>query len=141
MYHKVQICAPIISLCAVVVAIFVTGCCISGCRSSRSSDTIFATSTPDTPAPLAATLSWDAPTTYTDGSPLLDLKEYRVYFSTSPDGPYSAGQYYSVSAPATSVKVKDVISLGTGTYYFVVTAVDSTGWESIPSNEVGRYLN
>jgi hypothetical protein len=83
---------------------------------------------------------WDAPTTCTDGSALLDLKEYRIYFSTSPD-PYSAGSYYLVSASTTGVKVKDVLPLETGTYYFVVTAVDSADRESTPSNEVIRYLN
>jgi hypothetical protein len=85
-------------------------------------------------------LVWDAPTTNTDGSAPLDLKEYRVYFSNSPD-PYSAGGYYPVSAPATSVKVKDIISQGSGMYFFVVTAVDSTDRESDPSNVVSKYLN
>jgi len=85
-------------------------------------------------------LVWEAPTTYTDGSPLLDLKEYRVYFSTS-SGPYSTGNFYSVSAQTTAVKAKDVASQGTGTYYFVVTAVDSANKESNPSDEVSRYLN
>ncbi len=102
-------------------------------RNKSNDDAKFTSSTSD------AALSWDAPTTYTDGSALLYLKEYRVYYSTSP-GPYSTGIYFSVSAPATSVKIKDVISSGTGTYYFAVTAVDSTERESGPSNDVSRYL-
>jgi hypothetical protein len=125
MYHKVQICAPIISLCA-VVAIFVTGCFISGCRSNSNS-------TPE------ASLSWNAPTTFTDGSALLDLKEFRIYFSTS-HNPYSTGSCYPVPASSTSVKIRDFISHGAGTYYFVVTAVDATNRESDPSNEVSKYL-
>ena len=146
MYHKVQICAPIISLCA-VVAIFVTGCFISGCRSNSNSDAKFTISTPGTATsgttPTAttpeATLSWDAPTTFTDGSALLDLKEFRIYFSTSRN-PYSTGSCYPVPASSTSVIIIDFISQGAGTYYFVVTAVDATNRESDPSNEVSRYL-
>ena len=151
MHNKVRICAfPIISLCT-VFAIIILGCCISGCMKGNDAKL---TSTPDTTSPgtsttgtttgttaatTTPTLAWNAPTTYTDGSALLDLKEYRVYFSTSP-GPYSTGIYDTVSALITSVNVKDVISQGTGTYYFVVTAVDSTERESNPSNEVSRYL-
>lgn len=152
MYHKVRTCAaPIISFCTVLV-IIVSVCCISGCMSSKGKDDAkFTSSTHDTTASdtitpgtaaattAAPTLSWDAPATYTDGSALLDLKEYRVYFSNSPS-PYSTGHYYPVSAPITSVKVKDVITLETGTYYFVVTAVNSTNRESDPSNVAIKYL-
>ena len=146
MHHKVRICtSPVISLCT-VIAILVSGCSLSGCMSSSANANLTSsipdtstsdTTTSTTPAPM---LAWDAPATYTDGSALLDLKEYRVYFSASPDT-YSAGRYYTVFAPATSVKVKDIISLGTGTYYFCVTAMNITGEESDPSNEVSRYLN
>jgi hypothetical protein len=135
MYHKVQICAPIISLCA-VVAIFITGYSISGCRSNTNSTAKF--TTPETTTP-AATLSWDSPTTFTDGTALLELKEFRVYFSTS-HNPYSFGSCYPVFASSTSVKLIDLISQGAGTYFFVVTAVDATNRESDPSNEVSMYL-
>lgn len=165
MYHKVRLCTiPIILLCS-VLAIIVSGACLSGCKNSQANDAKFASSTPDTITPVTPTpdtttsetsttgttpvstlattdptLVWDAPKTYTDGSALLDLKEYRVYFSTSPS-PYSTGSYYQVPAPTSSVKVKDVISLGTGTYYFVVTALDSINRESDPSNVVSKHLN
>jgi hypothetical protein len=132
MHHKFRIHAiSIISLCT-VLAIFVSGCFISGCRRSNN-DAKFTSATSPT------TLSWYAPTTYTDGSALLDLKEYRVYFSTSPD-PYSTGSYFSVPASTTSVKVRDIIPVGTGTYYFVITAVDSTDTESDPSNVAIKSL-
>ena len=156
MHHKVRIFSiPIISLFA-VLAIIVSGLSISGCNKNDASynakDTSSSTpnsttpdsTTPDTTTPDTTTpappLAWDAPTTYSDGSALLDLKEYRVYYSTS-SGPYSTGNYYTVPAQTTSIKPKDLISQGTGTYYFVVTAVDSANRESNPSNEVSRYLN
>jgi hypothetical protein len=157
MNHKVRIgVISVISLCS-ILAILVLGCCISGCRK----DAKYTSTTPapetTTPGPsttetttatipgaslasLATLLTWDAPATYTDGSTPLNLKEYRVYFSTSPS-PYSTGSYYPISAPATNVKVKDVVSMETGLYYFVVTAVDSSNIESDPSNEVSRYVN
>jgi hypothetical protein len=153
MHRKVRIFTiPIISLFT-VLAIIVSGACISGCKnndasynpkysSSTPDTTTPGTTTPDTTTPTttAPALAWDAPTTYSDGSPLLDLKEYRIYFSNS-SGPYSTGNFYTVSAQTTSIKAKDVISQGTGTYYFVITAVDSTNRESNPSNEVSRYVN
>jgi hypothetical protein len=121
-----------------VLAIFVSGSCLSGCRRSVANDDAkFTSSTSETVS--NPTLEWVAPTTYTDGSALLDLKEYRVYYSTSP-GAYSAGKYLPVSVSTTCIKVKDIISLGTGTYYFSVTAMDSMNSESVPSNEVCRYL-
>lgn len=87
------------------------------------------------------TLAWDRPLTYTDGTELLesDLKEYRVYFSTV-SGSYPTGTYYPVPAPATEVTVTTVISQGTGTYYFKVTAVDKNDSESDYSNEVSKGL-
>ena len=131
MYHKVRIYAlSIISLCT-VLAIILSGFSIMGCNTGLESSASGATT---------SILVWDAPTTCTDGSALLELKEYRIYFSTSPD-PYSAGSYLPVSASTTSVKVKDIISQGSGIYYFVVTAVDSADRESAPSNEVIRYPN
>ncbi len=128
---------PILSLCT-VLAIIIFGCCISGCKISNASyNAKNNATTPDTTAPM---LAWDAPTTYSDGSALLDLKEYRIYYSTS-SGPYASENYHTVPAQTTSIKARDLVSQGTGTYYFVVTVVDSTNRESNPSNEVSRYLN
>jgi fibronectin type 3 domain-containing protein len=141
MRHKSRIYSlPIILFLCSVLAIVIPVLSVIGCNATNGNAGLESPMSGSTTDSTTSILAWDAPTTYTDGSALLDLKEYRVYFSTSPD-PYSTGKYYSVSAPATSVEVKDVIALGTGTYYFVVTAVDSTGWESIPSNEVSRNLN
>jgi hypothetical protein len=147
MLRKVRIFTiPVISLFT-VLAIIILGFCLSGCKSNNASyNAKYPSSTPDTTTPdtttpttAAPTLAWDAPTTYSDGSALLDLKEYRIYFSNS-SGPYSTGNFYTVSAQTTSIKARDLISQGTGTYYFVITAVDSTNRESNPSNEVSRYL-
>ncbi len=86
-------------------------------------------------------MSWDAPTTYIDGSgldPANGIKEYRIYYRTE-TGTYSAEGYYPVSAPTTSVSVN--LPISPGTYYFVVTAVDQTDMESYFSNEVSKTFN
>ena len=86
-------------------------------------------------------LSWQTPTLYSDGTPVApgDIKEYRVYFSTS-SGSYSPENSYIVSAPTTSIRIKDIITTGTGTYYFAVTAVDLADIESDFSNEASTVL-
>jgi hypothetical protein len=86
-------------------------------------------------------LTWDAPTTRTDGTslnPATDLTTYKLYYGTSP-GNYT--QYIdvkpNVTAPYTTT---DTVTLVSGTYYFVVTAVDTLGNESAYSADVVRTL-
>lgn len=77
-------------------------------------------------------LAWDAPTQNTDGSPLTDLAGYRVFYGTS-SGNYSKSVYVG----DTITCVISNLSSGT-TYYFVVTAYDTSGNESDYSNEVAK---
>ncbi|MBZ0156183.1 MAG: fibronectin type III domain-containing protein, partial [Alphaproteobacteria bacterium] len=79
----------------------------------------------------SAALSWDAPTTNTDGSPLTDLAGYKLYYGTS-SGSYSQ----TINVGTTSSYT--VTGLLGGTYYFAVTAYDSEGNESAYSNEVSK---
>ncbi len=83
----------------------------------------------------AARLSWSTPSTNSDGSPLpvTNIKGYRVYFRT-PSGDYNPGIYYFVSAPSTSVSVKN-FNLPVGQYYFAVKTLDVSNMESGFSNE------
>ncbi len=83
----------------------------------------------------AAKLSWSTPTTNSDGSPLLasNIKGYRVYIRTA-SGAYNPGIYYFVSAPSTSVSIKD-LNLPVGQYYFAVTTLHISSVESGFSNE------
>src|SRR3989304_9447398 len=79
------------------------------------------------------TLSWDAPTTNTDGTDLTDLAGYKIHYGTSP------GIYDGVIdiAKVTTYTVSDLTS---ATYYFVVTAYDEEGNESDYSNEVSKTI-
>ncbi len=78
----------------------------------------------------SATLSWDAPTTNTDGE-LTDVVGYKVYYGTSP------GNYYAV-IDAGDVTTYTINNLSPATYYFAVTAYDEMGNESSYSNEVSK---
>jgi hypothetical protein len=81
-----------------------------------------------TPPPSAgtATLSWMAPTQYTDGSPLpaSQLAAYRIYRGASP------GSLARVAEVDSRTLVFAVQSLPSGTHYFAVTAVTLAGVES-----------
>ena len=86
-----------------------------------------------------ATLTWNAPTVRTDGSalnPATDLQKYRIYYGLA-SGTYT--QSVDVVNPGTDT-VTYTLTLGSGTYYFVVTAVDSSGQESGYSNEGSKTL-
>lgn len=78
--------------------------------------------------------TWEAPTTNADGSPLTDLKEYRLCVSTI------SGSYGTPSAviPAgtTQVSCAQAGISGDGQYYAIVRAYDQALNPSAPSPEV-----
>ncbi len=89
---------------------------------------------------VAATLSWHAPATRTDGSslnPSTALKAYKIYFGTLPHN-YTQSEY--VPNPGTAT-ITHTIFLSPGTYYFAVTAIDANGQESGYSAEVSKTFN
>ena len=83
-----------------------------------------------------ATLAWDANT-----EP--DLKGYRIYYTLDP-GVYEFGGYGSpnflVEIPCgpndASCCIYNKPNLAGAGYYFVATAFDTDGFESLPSNEI-----
>jgi Fibronectin type III domain len=83
----------------------------------------------------AVTLSWDAPTENADGSALADLKGYKVHYGV-------ASKDYSdtieVANPGLTTYV--VQNLPAGTYYFAISAYNSTGTESSLSGEVSTQV-
>jgi len=83
----------------------------------------------------SATLSWTVPTQREDGSNLTDLAGFKVYYGTSPD---NLSQTVTVNGNA--VTSYQIDNLSAGTYYFVVTAVDSTGAESPSSGMVSKTI-
>jgi Divergent InlB B-repeat domain/Fibronectin type III domain len=78
----------------------------------------------------SATVFWDAPTENADGTTLSDLEGYRVYYGTSSRNYSQSIDVRNVTAYIISDLVSEV------TYYFAVTAYDTSGNESDFSNEV-----
>jgi hypothetical protein len=85
----------------------------------------------DEPTLGTATVSWEPPTTRTDGSTLTDLAGYRVYY-----GKDQASLTHMVEITEVGRTSEFIGNLDTGTWYFAVTAVDSQGLESLKS-EIG----
>jgi hypothetical protein len=83
----------------------------------------------------SATLSWTPPTTNSDGSPLTDLAGYRVYW-----GPALGNYPNSVTVLNPGLTSYVVTSLVPGTYFFVATAVNSSGGESIFSSPASKIV-
>jgi hypothetical protein len=81
-----------------------------------------------------ATLSWNPPTTYTDGTPLTNLAGFNVYYGT-------ASCSYLQVVNVGNVTAYTVTNLTDGVkYYFAVTAYDANGVESEYSNEASRTM-
>jgi hypothetical protein len=76
-------------------------------------------------------IDWDVPTTNTDGSPLTDLKEYRVYVGAA-KGAF-AGAPAAAPNPGPGLVVAwdcRAVGLTTGQKYLTVRAADLVGNES-----------
>lgn len=83
----------------------------------------------------AATLSWTAPLQNTDGSVLLNLSGFKIYYGRAPG---TLDSTISVTNPSVSTYV--VESLSTGTWYFGVAAINSQGVESPLSNVASKTI-
>jgi len=83
----------------------------------------------------SATLSWTPPTLNTDGSPLTDLASYKVYY-----GNESGNYHTSIQISNNGMTIYVVEHLTSNTYYFVMTAINSSGEESDFSNEASKQV-
>lgn len=86
---------------------------------------------------ISATLTWTPPTARMSGATLLssEISSYRAYYGTS-SGVYTLTK--DVATSSCSSTCSTTISGLSGTYYFVVTATDTSGNESGYSNEVSK---
>lgn len=83
----------------------------------------------------SATLSWNAPTTRTDGSPLTNLAGYLLRYGNS------SGNYpntITIDNPGLTSYVVD--NLASGTWYFVLAAYDTDGFESSNTSPVSKTI-
>ena len=83
-----------------------------------------------------ATLSWTAPSTSVDNSPLTDLAGYRIHYGTSV-GSYPNKKTINNSGVTTAM----VENLAPGVWNFVVTAFDTSGNESAFSNVASKTID
>lgn len=87
-------------------------------------------------ATRTVTLTWTAPTQNEDGSPLTDLAGYKIRFGGQ------SGSYPNVVDLGNPGLLTYVVTdLVPSTYYFVVSAYNSSGVESRYSNEASVVLN
>jgi hypothetical protein len=83
----------------------------------------------------SATLSWTAPTENTDGSTLANLAGYRIVYGTS-----ASALTNTIVINNPSVTTFVVENLAPATWYFAVTAVNSSGSESSNSNVANKQI-
>lgn len=84
----------------------------------------------------SVTLSWTAPTSRTDGSPLTDLAGYKIYY-----GRMSGVYDYQIDIKNPGITTYLVENLVSGNWYFALAAYDSASIESDRSNEVLRQIS
>jgi len=84
----------------------------------------------------SATLSWVAPTTNTDGTPLTDLAGYIINYGTS-----STTLNQQITVSSASATGYTVTGLASGTWYFTVTAYTSVDTQSAPSDMVSEPIS
>jgi hypothetical protein len=89
----------------------------------------------------SAVITWNGPSTNADSTALADLAGYRVYQSAT-SGSYTSGAVATVTAAVSGggTATVTVNNLAPGTYYFVVRAYDSSGNESVYSNEASKTI-
>jgi hypothetical protein len=84
----------------------------------------------------SVTLSWTPPDQYEDGTPLMDLAAYKIYFGLS-EGNYP--NQIRIDNPGVTSYVVD--NLTANTYYFVSTSINSNNVESDFSNVAMKVVN
>jgi hypothetical protein len=97
-------------------------------------------------APAVSTLSWDAPTTRVDGTPLqaTQIEEFRVYhgIDIGPDPLAIGPEYTAVSGEnATDITIDLTPRPEPYVISFAITTVDRDGLESVLSETVTKTFN
>jgi hypothetical protein len=83
---------------------------------------------------MIATLDWIAPSQNIDGTALIDLQSYVLYYGDAAGGPYLFQQPLDLGLSSYTLPLPDY-----GEWYFAITAVNSSGIESDLSNEVAHF--
>jgi hypothetical protein len=122
----------------VLVACVLAGCGQGSSGASTATGPTASTSPPPpSPPPTSgnATLSWQAPTTDTNGAPLTDLAGYRIYYGAS-----ATDLSDTIALTSVGIQTYVIPNLASGTWYFAIKAVASTGVESALSDVVSKTI-
>ena len=114
-----------------VGALILLTAALAGCGEGEDAS---AGSAPPPAGTGSALLTWTPPLQNSDGTALMNLTGYRIYWGTSP-GNYSNS--VTIGANLSSYVVEQ---LAPARYYFVATALSATG-ESAYSNEATKVVN
>ena len=95
------------------------------------------TSPPVTNPTGVVTLSWMPPTENTDNSALTDLSGYKIYYGESPE---SLPNIIVINNIGLTEYVIDNLNTNT-TYYFTITAINSSNTQSAYSNIESKYIS
>lgn len=120
----------------------VTTACGGGGGGSPSTPSASNQQSATTAAPVApttlgsATLSWQAPLRNSDGSALVDLAGFKIYYGMSADLLDS-----TVAISNASVSLYVLQNLTPGTWYFGVSAINGQGLESQISNIATKTIS
>ena len=111
-------------------------CVLAGCHQDPTGlSTVSTGASATNKSSGTATLSWQAPTTNTDGAALTDLAGYRIYYGMNADDLTQTVQLTSVGLQTYVIE-----DLGSGTWYFAIKAVTNTGVESALSDVVSKTI-
>ena len=92
----------------------------------------------------AATLTWNAPTTNTDGSALTNLAGFKIHYGTATATYNQPTITITLAQAACTVATPPVCTYNAlvpdGTWFFVVTAYNTANTESPYSNEVSKVV-
>jgi len=120
----------------ILVGVFVlAGTVLAGCNQDSTGLTTVPSGTGASAGTGMATLSWQAPTTTTEGAALTDLAGYRIYYGTN-----SSDLTQSVQITSVGIQTYAIDNLGAGTWYFAVRAVTAAGVESALSDVVSKTI-
>ena len=111
-------------------------CVLAGCHQDPTGvSTVSAGTSATNKGTGMATLSWQAPTTNTDGAALTNLAGYRIYYGLNADDLTQTVQLTSVG-----LQTYVIDDLGSGTWYFAIKAVTRVGVESALSEIVSKTI-
>jgi hypothetical protein len=121
------------------VASLLAGCNEGGSTFADSAAAASSSSSTGSGAPASsgtATLSWQAPTTTTNGAALTNLAGYRVYYGLS-----ASNLNQTIQITTVGLQTYVIDDLAPGTWFFAIRAVTSAGVESALSDVVSLTIS